>query len=186
MKKKLILVFSLIAVLACIFALCVSAEEITVNTITSDTYGTIYQLSADPGLENADQYKSVLKNIVDSGTEQETLCILTDGTNYYVFPTSYIIVEFHNGSEKGKFQYATAELNTALAEWDASDEAITLPQFETTGSWGNTRVDALVRIEFSRDVLYFDRRHCLVRSTNIKEAIMHDGINYNSNSTSIF
>ena len=185
MKKKLLLCVSLIAILVFVLALAIGAEEITVNTITSDTYGTIYQLSADPGLENADQYKSVLKNIVDSGTEQETLCILTDGTNYYVFPTSYIIVEFLSG-EKGKFQYATAELNTALAEWDASDEAITLPQFETTGSWGSTRVDSLVRIEFSRDVLYFDRRHCLVRSTNIKEAIMHDGINFNSNSTGIF
>ena len=78
--KKILLSLSLIAVLVCLFALCVSAEEITVNTITSDTYGTIYQLSAYPGLENADQYKSVLNNIVDSGTEQETLCILTDGT----------------------------------------------------------------------------------------------------------
>ena len=186
MKKKLLLCVSLIAILVFVLALAIGAEEISVNTITSDTYGTIYQLSADPGLENAYQYKSVLKNIVDSGTEQETLCILTDGTNYYVFPTSYIVVEFFSGREKGKFQYATAELNTALAEWDASDEAITLPQFETTSSWGNTRVDSLVRIEFSRDVLYFDRQHCLIRSTNIKEAIMHDDIYFNSNSTGIF
>lgn len=186
MKRKLLLCVSLVAILVFVLALAIGAEEITVNTITSDTYGTIYQLSADPGLENADQYKSVLKNIVDSGTEQETLCVMTDGTHYYVFPTSYIIVEFLGNNQKGKFQYAVSDINTALAEWDAADEAVTLPQFELTGSWGNTRIDSLVRIEFSKDVLWFDKNHCLLRSANLKEAIMHDDIYYSGNSTSIF
>ena len=186
MKRKLLLCVSLVAILVFVLALAIGAEEITVNTITSDTYGTIYQLSADPGLENADQYKSVLKNIVDSGTEQETLCVMTDGTHYYVFPTSYIIVEFLGNNQKGKFQYAVSDINTALAEWDAADEAVTLPQFELTGSWGNTRIDNLVRIEFSKDVLWFDKNHCLLRSANLKEAIMHDDIYYSGNSTSIF
>ena len=186
MKKKLLLCVSLIAILVFVLALAIGAEEISVNTITSDTYGTIYQLSADPGLENADQYKSVLKNIVDSGTEQETLCVMTDGTHYYVFPTSYIIVEFLGNNQKGKFQYAVSDINTALAEWDAADEAVTLPQFELTGSWGGTRIDSLVRIEFSKDVLWFDKNHCLLRSANLKEAIMHDDIYYSGNSTSIF
>ena len=186
MKRKLLLCVSLVAILVFVLALAIGAEEITVNTITSDTYGTIYQLSADPGLENADQYKSVLKNIVDSGTEQETLCVMTDGTHYYVFPTSYIIVEFLGNNQKGKFQYAVSDINTALAEWDAADEAVTLPQFELTGSWGGTRIDSLVRIEFSKDVLWFDKNHCLLRSANLKEAIMHDDIYYSGNSTSIF
>lgn len=184
MKKKLILTISLIAMLLCAFAFCVSAEEITVNTITSDTYGTVYQLSKDPGLDGAEAYKSELKTIVDSGTEQETLSILTDGTYYYVFPTSYIIAEFLSG-QKGKFEYRVSDVNTVFSAWNEA-EGTTLPQFELTGSWGNTRIDALVRIEFSKDVLWFDRQHCLVRSTNLKEAIMHDDIYFNSNSTSIF
>ena len=183
MKKKLFLIIATVAIMVLALAFSVCAEEISVNTITNEAYGTIYQLSADPGLENAEQYKSILKNIVDAGTEQETLTILTDGTSYYVCPTSYIIVEFLNG-QKGKFQYATAELNTALAEWDEADDTVTLPQFETTGTWGNTRIDALVRIEFSKDVLWFDRQHCLIRSTNIKEAIMHDDIYLNTNLSS--
>ena len=184
MKRKLFLTIAVVFILVVVFAFASSAEEITVNKITNDAYGTIYQLSQDPGLENADQYKSILNNIVDSGTEQDTLCILTDGTSYYVFPTSYIIVEFLGNNQKGKFQYATAELNEALAEWDSADENITLPQFETTGAWGNTRIDSLVRIEFSHDVLWFDRQHCLVRSTNLKEAIMHDDIYLNTNLSS--
>ena len=186
MKKKLLLVIAMVAIFVFVLAVGICAEEITVNTITSDTYGTIYQLSADPGLENADQYKSVLKNIVDSGTEQETLCVMTDGTHYYVFPTSYIIVEFFGNNQKGKFQYAVSDINTALAEWDAADEAVTLPQFELTGTWGDTRIDNLVRIEFSKDVLWFDKNHCLLRSANLKEAIMHDDIYYSGNSHSIF
>ena len=168
MKKKLILTISLIAMLLCAFAFCVSAEEITVNTITSDTYGTVYQLSADPGLDEAEAYKSELKTIVDQGTEQESLSILTDGTYYYVFPTSYIINEFLTDREAGKFECNVSFVNTVFSEWNTAEET-SLPQFESTGSYGSTNVKSLIRIEISKDVLYFDSSHCKLCYTNLKE-----------------
>lgn len=169
MKKKLILTISLIAMLLCAFAFCVSAEEITVNTITSDTYGTVYQLSADPGLDNVDEYVSTLNNIVDAGTDKDSLSVMWDGTYYYVFPTSYITYEISNG----KFEvYVGTDskpgVNQAFAEWNEA-EGTSLPQFELTGSYGSTNVKSLIRIEISKDVLYFDASHCKLCFTNLKE-----------------
>ena len=97
MKKRIVLALSFAIILACVFALSVCAAEISVNKIESETYGTVYQLSADPGLDAASQYVSTLNNVVDSGKDTEALCILTDKTYFYVFPARYVVYEISNG-----------------------------------------------------------------------------------------
>ena len=79
MKRKLLLTLAVACLFTCILAIGVSADSIAVNTITSDTYGTVYQLSADPGLDNAKNYVSVLNTIDDLAKDQEALSVVTDG-----------------------------------------------------------------------------------------------------------
>lgn len=173
--KKLFWAISLLAIFACLFSLCAFAEEITVNEIKSDTYGTVYQLSGDPGLDEADKYVSTLTNIVDAGTDTESLSILTDGTYFYVFPSSYITYEISNG----KFEvYAGTDskpgVNQAFSEWNNA-EGTSLPQFELTGSYKSTNFVSLIRIEISSDVTYFDGNHCFLDFSNLKEVRFYEG-----------
>ncbi|MBQ7353151.1 MAG: leucine-rich repeat domain-containing protein [Clostridia bacterium] len=168
MKKKLLLAIAMLVIMVFTLAFLVSAEEITVNTITSETYGTIYQLSADPGLDNAEQYKSTLNNINDLGTDEDALCILYDGTYYYVFPSTYIVKEITTGNQIGKFEVyvgtdTDAGINNAITEWNTA-EGTTLPTFTLSSTWGNRRIEELVRFEFTKDVTFIDRDHCCMRS----------------------
>ena len=84
MKRKLLLALAISSLLVCVFAIDVSADGIVANTVTSDIFGTVYQLSADPGLDNAHAYVSTLNTIEDKGTDKESLSIMFDGTYYYV------------------------------------------------------------------------------------------------------
>ena len=56
MKKKLFLMCLMIAALAIVFTVSAFAEGITVSKTESEEYGTVIQLSADPGLDNAKNY----------------------------------------------------------------------------------------------------------------------------------
>ena len=173
--KRLLLAISFILVFTCLFTALAFADEISVTEIKSETYGTVYQLSCDPGLDEADKYVSTLNNIVDSGKDTERLSILSDGTYFYVFPSSYITYEISNG----KFEvYAGTDakpgVNQAFAEWNNA-EGTALPTFELTGSYGSTNFVSLIRLEVSSDVKYFDGSHCLLRFTNLKEVRFFEG-----------
>ena len=118
---------------------------------------------------------STLNNITDSGKDTESLSILTDGTYFYVFPSSYIVYELSNG----KFEYYVGTdtqpgINQALAEWQ-NNEGTALPTFELTGSWGSRNLVSLIRFEVTSDVKYFDANHCLLRATNLKEVRFLEG-----------
>ena len=123
MKKKLLLTCLMISLLVIVFAVSAFAEEIIVSKTESEEYGTVIQLSADPGLDNAKNYVSTLNKINNGSTDLESLCILTDGTYYYVFPSSYIVDE----REDGRFDI----IATALAEAMASSG-------ETPAYWAGT------------------------------------------------
>ena len=186
MKKKLILLSIVIAIIAC-FAISVNAEGIVANTITSEAYGTIYQLSADPGLDEAHKYVSTLNNIEDKGKDAESMAIITDGTYYYVFPASYLVDEYTNGKlsftvTKGtgnNFSSSQKGINDALGEW-AGAEGITFPTFTTRNAWGNTCLDFLVRIEVPSDVTYIDRNHCQIRGTGLIEVRFPNKVSFSS------
>ena len=94
MKKVLLICFMIVA-LFLLFTISTFAEDIIVSRTDSEEYGTVIQLSADPGLDNAKQYVSTLKKINDTGDSTQDYCILTDDTctYYHVFPASYIVFE---------------------------------------------------------------------------------------------
>ena len=186
MKKRIILAIVAIALLVLAFALTASAEDILVNTITSEAYGTVYQLSADPGLDNAKQYVSTLNTIEDLGTDKDSLVIMTDGNYYYVFPSTYIFDE-HTQREVGKFSitltkgagnnYSSTQkgINDVFAEWNEA-EGTSLPTFAFSGSWGNSTFDCLVRLEVPTDVKFVHRSHCLIKSDTLVEIVFPAGV----------
>ena len=180
MKKNLLLFLSIVSVLVCVFAMAISADGIdgiVANTITSDTYGTIYQLSSDPGLDNAHLYVSTLNTIEDKGKDTESMSILWDGTYYYVFPTSYLVDEYSNGKLSFTFNMSSASnnfsstqkgINDVFSEWITA-EGVELPTFSVTITWGSTRLNSLIRIQLSTDVGYIDKSHCQIRGDELVE-----------------
>lgn len=140
MKRKIILIALMIMVFLSVFAISAFAEDIVVSKTQSEEYGTVIQLNADPGLDNASQYVSTLKNINDAGTDKTALCILTDGAetpSYYVFPASYIVYEINGG----KFEiYAgtdsIAGLAQAMAEFNSAMGTEYYDDYTIQGSWG--------------------------------------------------
>ena len=168
MKKKIFLVSLMAVALVCILAISVFAEDIIVSKTESEEYGTVIQLSADPGLDNASQYVSTLKKISDNGTDTESLCILTDGNadnpSYYVFPSSYIVYEIAGG----KFEvYAGTDtapgLTQAMAEFNSAMGTDYYDDYAIVGSWGGRRLNEIVRFEFTSDVTWIDRDHCCMK-----------------------
>ena len=166
MKKKIFLVSLMAVALVCILAISVFAEDIIVSKTESEEYGTVIQLSADPGLDNAGQYVSTLKKINDAGTDKDSLCVLTDGTYYYVFPASYIVLE----RADGKFDLTASDLAAAVAEFNAAKETKYYESYSTYSSGGGKRFNGLVRFEFTSDVTTVDDGVCCMRSySTLKE-----------------
>ena len=169
MKKKIFLVSLMAVALVCILAISVFAEDIIVSKTESEEYGTVIQLSADPGLDNASQYVSTLKKISDNGTDTESLCILTDGAetpSYYVFPASYIVLE----RADGKFDLTASDLSAAVAEFNEAKGTKYYESYSTYSSGGGKRFNGLVRFEFTSDVTSVDDGVCCMRSySTLKE-----------------
>lgn len=182
MKKKLFLIILTIVAFACLLSVSVFAEdeEVVQNeviTTTSDEYGTVIRLNFDPGLDNAKQYVSTLNKIVDAGEDDDALCILTDGTYYYVFPSSYIVNEISNG----KFEIYAEALAAAMQEFNAAmkTDSDYYDDYVITNTWGNRRLDNIVRFEFTTDVTWVDRDHCCMRKyPSLKEVRIGHAINF--------
>lgn len=186
MKKRLLLAVAIASVLMIVLAIGISANGIVANTITSETFGTVYQLTQDPGLDGAEAYVSVLNTIDDQGKDTESLSIMFDGTYYYVFPTSYLVDEYSNGKLSftlkmgagNNFSSKQKGINDIFSEWNEA-ENVGLPAFETANAWGNTRINGLVRIEISTDVGFIDRNHCLIRGDELVEVRFTKSIGIN-------
>ena len=152
MKKKLFLIGLITVAMLIVFATSVFAEDIIVSKKESDEYGTVIQLNADPGLDNAAQYVSTLNNIVDGGTDTGALCILTDGNvdspSYYVFPSSYIVDE----RDDGIFNLVASALATAMTEFNTANDTSYYANYEITGWSTDKLLDEIVRFEFTSDV----------------------------------
>lgn len=164
MKKKILL--TALMVVAFIFAFVVSAfaEDIVVSRTESEEYGTVIQLSADPGLDNASQYVSTLKKINDAGTDKDALSILTDGTYFYVFPTTYINIERADGwldiyagtTDNPGLAQAMAEFNSAMLTNYYDDYVI-------NGSGTDRRLLEVVRFSFPTEVTTMRDNYCCIR-----------------------
>ena len=167
MKKKILL--TALMVVAFIFAFVVSAfaEDIVVSRTESEEYGTVIQLSADPGLDNASQYASTLKKINDSGDSTQDYAILTDSTYYYVFPSSYIVWEWDD-KNAGRFEiYAGTEekpgLAQALAEFNSAMGTDYYDDYVVVQTGAKKRISEIVRFEFPSDVTNAHQDYCCMR-----------------------
>ncbi len=160
MKKKIFFMSLMIVALICVLAISVFADDRIVSKTENEEYGTVIQLNSDPGLDNASQYVSTLKKINDSGDSTQDYCILTDGTYFYVFPSSYIVDE----REDGRFELIATQLATAMAEFNTANGTSYYEGYAITGSGGGKRLDAIVRFEFPSDVTNAHRDYCCMRS----------------------
>ena len=161
MKKKIFLIS--LMVVALVFALAISAfaEEIVVSKTESAEHGTIIKLNADPGLDNARQYLSTLTKISDDGKDTTSLCILTDdGTSYYVFPSSYVVLEASNGI----FNLDTTALVQAIRDFNTAESTDYYDAYATSGSGGSKKLNSIVRFEFPSDVTSAKNDVCYMRS----------------------
>ena len=178
MKKKLFIVTLMIVVLACLLSLSVFAEETAENEVVkteSDVYGTVIRLNFDPGLDNAAQYVSELKKITDSGTDKDALCILTDGTYYYVFPSSYVV----NERADGKFEIYAEALAAAMSEFNTEMKTGYYDAYAmASNDYANRRMDNIVRFEFPTDVTNISDSWCCMRKyPYLKEVRIGHAIN---------
>ena len=164
MKKKFALIGLMTVALVCLLAISVFADDIVVSKTESAEYGTVIQLNADPGLDNALQYVSTLNNIVDAGTDADALCIMTDGTYFYVFPSSYVVLE----RADGRFDIYTGTdsnpgLVQAMTEFNSAMGTNYYASYSTIGSGGGKRINEIVRFEFTSDVTFVHADYCCMR-----------------------
>lgn len=163
MKKKLFLMAFMVLMLVLAFAISAFAQDIVSKT-ESEEYGTIIQLNADPGLDNAAQYVSTLNKINDAGTDKSALCILTDGNtdnpSYYVFPASYVV----NETEDGVFDIIATDLAQAIADFNTANGTNYYASYAVDGSGGGKRLNSLVRFEFPSSVTSANANTCCIRS----------------------
>ena len=164
--KKTLLTLALALAFVVLLAMSVFAEDIIVSQKESEEYGTVIQLSADPGLDNAKQYVSTLKKINDTGDSSQDYCVVTDGTYFYVFPSSYFVLE----RADGKFElYAGTDSQPGIAQAMAEFNAAMGTEYYDGyvvggGTYANRRIDAIVRFEFPSDVSLVHQDWCCMRS----------------------
>lgn len=184
MKKKIFLISVMALALISIFAISVFADELIASKTVSEEYGTVIQLTADPGLDNAKQYVSTLNKINDSGTDKDALCILTDGTYFYVFPSSYIVDEIKDGKNDGRFNVYTGTdtlpgIVQALNEFNTAMDTEYYAGYTTSGSGGGKKIDAVVRFVFPTDVTFIHKDYCCMRSySNLVEVRFNHAMDF--------
>ncbi len=184
--KKLFSMSLMIVALVCVFAISVFADDIVVNKTESAEYGTVIQLNADPGLDNASQYVSTLNKINDAGTDKDALCILTDGNeenpSYYVFPSSYIVDE----REDGKFDLIATPLATAMADFNTANGTSYYAGYATNAEGGDKRLNSIARFVFPSSVISVSNSVCCMRNyTNLVEVRFNQAIDL-SNASGMF
>lgn len=127
MKKKLLLVFVVVAVLSCLFALSVNAEN-NLKPQSSNEYGELSFFDESITVGRTDTANGFTPYMAD-GTSYARV-VIGDGTTFYTFPTYYMLSK--NGGEKNNnplFQSDFTSLNAAM-------EAAT----GTNPKWGSSNV----------------------------------------------
>ena len=177
MKKKIFLISLMVVALVLTLAISAFAEEIIVSKTESAEHGTIIELNADPGLDNARQYLSTLTKISDDGKDKTSLCILTDGASYYVFPSSYVVLE----ASDGIFNLDTTALVQAIRDFNAAESTGYYDAYATSGSGGSKKLNSIVRFEFPSDVTSAKDNVCCMRSqTYLVEVRCNHPIDFSS------
>ena len=179
--KKIFLTLIMVLALLCLLTVAVFAEGIVKASTTSDEYGTVIQLTEDPGLDNAKQYVSILNKINDAGTDRDALCIMTDGTYFYVFPSSYVVDERADGvfdiyagtSDKPGLAQAMVEFNDAMSTGYYEGYAL-------KSSDAAKRIDELVRFEFPSSVAVANDTCCMRAYPKLVEVRISHAIDFSA------
>ena len=186
MKKKILLTALVVMAFVMLFTVSVFAEGIIVDKTVDATLGTMVKLSEDPGLDNAAQYVSTLNNIVDNGDSAQDYCIMVDASGeekyYYVFPSSYIVVEKEAGDkQEGMFDISADALVNAITAFNTANGTSYYADYVISGTGGSKKLDNIVRFEFPSDVTYVHADYCCMREySNLVEVRFNYAINLSS------
>lgn len=158
MKKKLLLAISMVALLACIFAISVSAETVLKEQSTN-AYGELsfFDESITVGRSHFDGYG--FTPYMADGTSYARI-VVGNGTTYYTFPTVYVIAtnlyNFEKNNSISLFDFNMSSLNSAM-------EAAT----GTNPGWTKSNV---YRVELPANMKRFNGgSQCFSGFENVKE-----------------
>lgn len=156
MKKRVFLLLAIVAIVACVFAVSVSAAD-SINPSSSNEFGTLTTFDGDIGNTNISQNK-------DDGTIART--VIFDGTNYYTVPTVYLLTEHpKTGGEMLKLDFS--ELTTALNLSTALNKK------------------SIIRFEMPSDITFLAGSdvECLKSCSNMIEVKLNRGLKFWDNGT---
>ena len=114
MKKKILLVLSMVALLVCLFAISVSAETV-LKSQTTNAYGDLSFFDESVSVGRTDPKNGFTPYISASSTDYARV-VMGDGTTFYTFPTAYILSQGTIYGSSGKNIYVPdfTSLNSAM------------------------------------------------------------------------
>ena len=114
MKKKILLVLSIVAVLACLFAITASAET-ELKPQDTNAYGELSFFDESITVGRTDNQNGFSPYIDEAG-ETYARVVIGDGTTFYTFPTAYVYSSTRIYGRDGKtlWSYDLSSLNSAM------------------------------------------------------------------------
>ena len=142
MKKKILLVLSIVAVLACLFAITVSAET-ALKPQDTNAYGELSFFDESITVGRTDNQNGFSPYIDEAG-ETYARVVIGDGTTFYTFPTAYVYssTRIYGSGGKTLWSYDLSSLNSAM-------EAAT----ETNPNW---TISNIYRIELPYNTVFLN------------------------------
>ena len=142
MKKKLLLVVSIVALLVCLFAITVSAET-ALKPQTTNAYGELSFFDESISVGRTNAANGFTPYIDETGTTYARI-VVGDGTTFYTFPTAYALsnTSLWGDSTKCIMVLDLTSLNSAM-------QAVT----NTNPNWGKANI---YRIELPAHMQYLN------------------------------
>ena len=114
MKKKILLVFAMVLLFVCIFALSVNAET-TLKSQATNAYGELSFFDESVTVGRTDPKYGFTPYMDAEGTTYARI-VVGDGTTYYTFPTAYALSnsKIYGSGEKTIMFLDLTSLNSAM------------------------------------------------------------------------
>ncbi len=162
MKKKILLIALMVAMLVCVFAISVSAA--------------IIPLDEDPGLDCDASLVSTLDiDAYNNSTaaDKESRIVLTDGARYYVFPAYYVVSDSvnYNANSFSTLKSAAAEEGITLNSIKECLVRIQFPTYVTTIHHDVAKFEnhqALKEARFGTHLTTIHAQNAFSRCTNLE------------------
>lgn len=165
MKKKLLLISLMVALLICVFAISVSA---TSNIIKLDTEPTLAEIHANPDayISRLDEFENGEDYATYRDADSSSVVVMWDtSSTWYVFPSYYIM-----RSSFYQVYDCIPKLNEAIAATDSSAFASYSTIYSPTdNSYSKGECDQLIRIEVPTYVTSITDRCKFEGCANLKE-----------------